>query len=513
MRRWRLGVLAGVGMLALVAAAAGGAEVVLSDYGPGFVLASGLDQPRLSAVLTDGGSVITDDGLPVVINAFVDTGASGTTISNLHATGYTWEDILGETNRVPSLGLDGVPEGEFIGEFTEIGVGGTETGDVTRLFGLKMANGTTALYDATNYWANEADFIDYGDHSVYVRRAPGVGEIISVLGLELVDPINVIGMSVISQRVMAMDATTIGGEGLFMTTHLLPAGSPELPATNVTMGVRMEWFAPDPLPPGEVLPTYGENPLVTGVSLSHTAAGGGSRGAATLTDQEWLFDTGAGSCFIGLAQAWAVGLIPDGMSLAEFAVQHAAAGGIVLPIGGIGETVDAPLVTVDEIRIDATGAADALVWRNVDILIVDIPGIDGVFGMNLLVPAVTIDPDDPLGSFGDSTPGYFGQIVFDAAAGDLRARLAVDLPGDADGDGWVDDDDLSLVLANWGQTSGWGNGDFTADGWVDDDDLSLLLTYWSGAGGGAAVPEPATMVVIVLGAIAMMLSAGRRRRR
>ena len=105
-------------ILALFAApaAAPAADVVV---GPGDTPAFSLDQPRLHAVLFDGGVVITDtddagDVKPVVFDAFIDTGASGTVISNLHVTGYIPTLLRGE---ILSLGLDGTPAGEFIGAF------------------------------------------------------------------------------------------------------------------------------------------------------------------------------------------------------------------------------------------------------------------------------------------------------------------------------------------------------------------------------------------------------------
>ncbi|MEQ8745783.1 C39 family peptidase [Pyruvatibacter sp.] len=52
-------------------------------------------------------------------------------------------------------------------------------------------------------------------------------------------------------------------------------------------------------------------------------------------------------------------------------------------------------------------------------------------------------------------------------------------PGDADGNGVVDFDDLNLVLAHWTNFVPPGQfGDVTGDGFVDFDDLNLVLANW-----------------------------------
>jgi len=89
------------------------------------------------------------------------------------------------------------------------------------------------------------------------------------------------------------------------------------------------------------------------------------------------------------------------------------------------------------------------------------------------------------------------------------------LPGDANDNGFVDDDDLAILLSNWEQDAGtittWALGDFTGNTDVDDDDLAVLLGNWTGPSpGGAAVPEPVSAVLLLIGA---PLVARRRRRK
>ena len=86
------------------------------------------------------------------------------------------------------------------------------------------------------------------------------------------------------------------------------------------------------------------------------------------------------------------------------------------------------------------------------------------------------------------------------------AQPHVFLPGDANHSSSVDDGDLSISLSGWQQWGIWLSGDFSGDGSADDDDLSLLLANWTG---GAAVPAPATMVLLVMGGF---LVIHRRRR-
>jgi probable HAF family extracellular repeat protein len=90
-------------------------------------------------------------------------------------------------------------------------------------------------------------------------------------------------------------------------------------------------------------------------------------------------------------------------------------------------------------------------------------------------------------------------------------------PGDANGDGRVDINDLTIVLANYGQTGmAWSQGCMDGDptGAVDINDLTIVLanygtTYGTGL---AAVPEPST-IALLLAPAACLIALTRRKRK
>jgi hypothetical protein len=91
-------------------------------------------------------------------------------------------------------------------------------------------------------------------------------------------------------------------------------------------------------------------------------------------------------------------------------------------------------------------------------------------------------------------------------------------PGDANGDGRVDINDLTIVLAHYNQTGqDWANGEFTGDGTVDINDLTIVLANygWSGTYGSPikAVPEPGTLLFLLGAGVAGLLAYAWRRRR
>lgn len=84
----------------------------------------------------------------------------------------------------------------------------------------------------------------------------------------------------------------------------------------------------------------------------------------------------------------------------------------------------------------------------------------------------------------------------------------ITLTGDLNGDGFVGQDDLNIVLGAWGTSVTPGDplaGDPSGDGFVGQDDLNDVLAGW-GQGtppSFTVVPEPGSIVVLALAGLAV----------
>jgi len=99
-----------------------------------------------------------------------------------------------------------------------------------------------------------------------------------------------------------------------------------------------------------------------------------------------------------------------------------------------------------------------------------------------------------------------GASVGDSETYGLAWHTLTQLPGDVDGDGIVDANDLSIVIANWGQSGqGWSGGDLNSNGIDDGPDYAKVLNFWTiPPEPSEPTPEPATLGLL-LGGLALLL--------
>ncbi len=104
---------------------------------------------------------------------------------------------------------------------------------------------------------------------------------------------------------------------------------------------------------------------------------------------------------------------------------------------------------------------------------------------------------------------YYLDLYLDGGTGDLfkfndgSRFVSITNPGDANGDGMVNEADAAILAENWQTVGGatWTMGDFDNDGNVTDTDATILAANWN-AGvpvGEATVPEPAVVMLLGIG--------------
>jgi hypothetical protein len=200
----------------------------------------------------------------------------------------------------------------------------------------------------------------------------------------------------------------------------------------------------------------------------------------------------------------------------------------------IGSVNDAPVAEDDFYSTESGGllnivADDGVLANDTD---ADNTDFDTMHNDNL---TVSLESGPTHGSFEWGAAGWFEYCpdagfegtdsfvyrVFDGTAYSDPATVLIDVvapmqvPGDATGDGRVDEADAAILASNWGKSGmEWSMGDFNDDGTVNVADAAILAANWgyeaSEASEVRAVPEPGMFVTSLVGALIL---AGRRWRR
>jgi len=111
-----------------------------------------------------------------------------------------------------------------------------------------------------------------------------------------------------------------------------------------------------------------------------------------------------------------------------------------------------------------------------------------------------------------STDTSYSRIDLDAAIASIDPTSPHLVPGDATGDGRIDDEDAAILASNWGKKIAGGGwvGDFNGDGQVNAADAAILTANWGyvAEGGPIGVPEPG-LLALLAGLLTAMLPRRR----
>ena len=114
------------------------------------------------------------------------------------------------------------------------------------------------------------------------------------------------------------------------------------------------------------------------------------------------------------------------------------------------------------------------------------------------------------------TAGTPGQVYLN---GQIVGTEQVGIPGDVNGDGIVNGQDIAGIASHWLNSGVAKVGDTNGDGIVNGQDIAAVASHWlqtagggSGSAAGATVPEPASVGLLATG-LGIALFAGPAARR
>ena len=373
------------------------------------VRAAALDQPRIYLNLrrTAAGPVLETTGVAKTsaIEAFLDTGASGTVISSTTAEQLGIKDVKSRDGKQVS--------------FEDIGIGGFEKFSVSE-----------PLYAALAPYPNGEDPADFdkplGPTRVQIRPEGGI--------LAMIAPgMDIVGMPMMQGRVIVMDPSPLAKFDKIRTSLVapgdrsIPKTSRHVPLTYVSFAKFTRLSPKDaPGPDSRANPMIGPDPLVVAGATTRAARSsrGDSRGKSIVITHRgksasgtFLLDTGAATSMISTKLADQLGLDLDKVPKDQQ---------ISLAVGGLGGQKDARGTYFDRLEIP-TREGKPIVYERAPLLVCDITvadekgntfTLDGVLGMNYLVASAEIT-GGLLPDVGQIVDGPFRWIVIDHARGEM----------------------------------------------------------------------------------------------
>ena len=325
--------------IVLMLVGSGCAGALAADINLGPLDGIAIDQPRVLFYFTEPGTDTIVGPNFGDNTGLLDTGANGLLLSS---GAY---DLQGfHAPFTPALNSDGQPV-----TYYESGVSGVEAMTVYQTYDMQFSGlQGTPVQLVQNVHAFGNPSVDLGVSAV-------------------------IGMPAMAGRVVQIDPKpiTYGFSGFDLTQTQFYT-TPPAPNTAVSYNVPLPMLpyqhaGVDPLHPDDPLPTYADLPLIDIFTSDK----------GTTISQRLLVDTGGQMSIISVTSALAMGLV----------LTDAAQGGDIhdyMPIGGIGGTVNMPLVMLDRLVVP-TLEGDSLVVSNAVVGVLDIEGVDGVLGMNFLI--------------------------------------------------------------------------------------------------------------------------------
>ncbi len=286
------------------------------------------------------------------------------------------------------------------GTFRELGIAGFTEFDVSAPYRFDFVGTDGQTHTLSQ---SEDDVRILSSEEVYLAGSLADGGIAGIVGMPaMAGRVTTLDMSSWADTADLFDLQPIG----VTFSDALPPG--EGVRYSVAVDDRV-WFDPeDGRPPGapddSPLPVWAPVPFMTARPAFH----------GNTAEGDFLLDTGAQMSIISEELAFAIGLDEDGDGNFNNELLY------TIPIGGIGGTIEAPVLLIDELRIPTQQDVD-LAWLGTDpdelgleVLVLNIhPEIDGILGVDLLTAGLTLEFDPGTFEFFAGGAAYFDQVHFD----------------------------------------------------------------------------------------------------